>query len=77
MQTVVARFHHLERDLKELETELVGHGADDAAITGYVVALTLDESSHHDAAKAAKQLLDGIGATRIKITSSGRKHAGH
>jgi hypothetical protein len=75
MQTVVARFHHLKRDLEELESDLVSHGAEDAAITGYVVALTLDEPSHRDAAEAAKQLLDGIGATRIKITKRGRKHA--
>ena len=75
MQTVIARFHRLKRDLAELEDDLVGHGASDAAITGYIIALTLDETSHHDASKAAKKLLDGIGATRIKITKHGRKPA--
>ena len=73
MQTVIARFHHLKRDLDELETDIVGNGANDAAITGYIVALTLDEASHPDASEAAKKLLDGIGATRIKITKHGRK----
>jgi hypothetical protein len=73
MQTVIARFHHVNRDLDELETEIVGHGANEAVITGYIVALTLDEASHHDASETAKKLLDGIGATRIKITKHGRK----
>ena len=75
MQTVVARFHHVSRDLASLERDLVIRGADDATITGYIVALTLDEPSHHDASKAAKRILDGIGATRIKITKHGAKPA--
>jgi len=71
VQTVVVRFNHLSRDLGEIERDLVAHGADDAAVTGYVVALTLNTKSHKDAVKAAKRILDGIGATRMKITKRG------
>lgn len=74
MHTVVARFHHLSRDLGEIEDDLVARGADDARITGFTVALTLDADSHEDAAEDARRLLDRIGATRIKITKHGAKH---
>jgi hypothetical protein len=67
MQTVVARFHHLSRDLGELEDELRANGAPDAQITGYVVAMTFDSGSHKEAAEAGRRALDGIGATRIKV----------
>ncbi len=75
MHTVVARFHHLNRDLAEVEADLVAQGADDAVITGYIVAMTLDAESHREAAEAAKDILDGIGATRVKVTKHGAKHA--
>ena len=75
MQTVVARFHHLNRDLAEVEVDLVGHGAQDATITGYIVAMTLDTKSHREATAAAKRILDEIGATRIKITKHGAKRS--
>lgn len=68
MHTVVARFHHLSRDLGEIEEELVEHGADAAQITGYTVAITLDTESHREAADEAKRILDSVGATRVKIT---------
>jgi hypothetical protein len=67
MQTVVARFHHVSRDLSEIEAELRAHGAPDAHITGYVVAMTFDTESHKEAAADARRALDGIGATRIKV----------
>ncbi|MBV8258784.1 MAG: hypothetical protein JO073_13300 [Actinobacteria bacterium] len=67
MQTVVARFHHLSRDLEEIEDELRANGAPDAQITGYVVAMTFDTDSHKKAAADARRALDGMGATRIKI----------
>jgi hypothetical protein len=75
VHTVVARFHHPSRDLAEVEAELVARGAHDAAITGYTVTMTLDAELHREAAKAAKRILDGIGATRIKVTKHGAKHA--
>lgn len=74
MQTVVARFHHESRDLAKLEEELQALGAEDAHITGYVVAMTFDAESHADAAKAARRALDRIGATRLKIIKRGQKH---
>lgn len=67
MQTVVARFHHLSRDLEEIEAELRANGAPDTHITGYVVAMTFDSESHKEAADAARRALDSIGATRIKV----------
>jgi hypothetical protein len=68
MQTVVARFHHLSRDLEEIEDMLGASGAPDAHITGYLVAMTFDDAeSHKEAAHAARRALDGIGATRIKV----------
>jgi hypothetical protein len=66
--TVIARFHHLSRDLDQLESNLVGAGAEDAHITGYTVALTFPAGSQERAAEAARRVLDRIGATRIKIT---------
>jgi len=75
MQTVVARFHHLSREPAEIERGLVEHGAKAALITGYTVVLTLDADSHSAAAKRARQVLDDIGATRIKVTKRGAKHA--
>jgi len=67
MQTVVARFHHLGRDLEELEDMLRANGAPDARITGYLVAMTFDTESHKEAAHAGRRALDSIGATRIKV----------
>jgi hypothetical protein len=71
VQTVVARFNHLNRNLTEVEADLIAHGAADAAITGYIVAMTFDTESHKDATKAAKRALDNVGATRIKVTKHG------
>ena len=76
MYTVVVRFHHPSRDLDEIENDLKAAGADDALVTGYTVAMTLDAGSHKDAAKAARKILDRFGATRIKITKRGAKHSG-
>jgi hypothetical protein len=73
VQTVVARFHHVSRDLDELESEMLAHGAQEAQITGYVVAMTFDAESHAQAAKKAKRVLDGIGATRLKVVKRGAK----
>jgi hypothetical protein len=75
VHTVVARFHHLSRDLAELEEDLVAGGADGARITAYTVALTLDTDTREEAGEVAKRILDGIGATRIKVTKHGAKHA--
>jgi hypothetical protein len=74
VHTVVARFHHVSREPAEIENDLVTRGADDARITGYTVAMTLDAESREEAATVARQLLDGIGATRIKITKHHAKH---
>ena len=68
IHTVVARFHHPNRELATVEEDLVAHGADDARITGYIVAMTLDAESHLEAVHTAKRILDNIGASRIKIT---------
>lgn len=73
METVVARFHHVSRNPDKMESELVECGAEEAAITGYTVALTFDARSHKDAAEAAKRILDKFGATGIKITKHGAK----
>ena len=73
MHTVVARFHHVSREPAAIENDLVTRGAGDAHITGYTVAMTLDADSRDEAATLARQLLDGIGATRIKITKHGAK----
>ena len=75
MNTVVARFHHLSRDLDELESALASAGAQHARITGYTVVLNFDSDSHEQAAEEARKALDRIGATRIKITKRGLKHA--
>ena len=75
MQTVVARFNHPSRNLSEIEADLIAHGAADAAITGYIVAMTFDTKSHKDATKAAKRALDGVGATRLKVTKHGPEFA--
>ena len=74
MYTVVARFHHSSRRLDEIENDLRETGADDALVTGFTVALTIDAGSHKEATTAARRMLDGIGATRIKITKRGAKH---
>ena len=71
MQTVVARFHHDNRDLAEIEKGLVAQGAKEAVITRYTVAITIAADSREEATSMAQQLLDGIGATRIKITKHG------
>ena len=76
MYTVVVRFHHPNRDLDEIEDDLKGAGAEDAVVTGYTVGMSLDAGSHKDAAKTARRILDGVGATRIKITKRGAKHGG-
>jgi hypothetical protein len=68
MHTVVARFHHDSRDLSEIEKELVAQGAEEAVITRYTVAISINADSREEATAMAQQLLDGIGATRIKIT---------
>jgi len=73
VDTVVARFHHLGRDLDELEDALVAAGARDARITGYTVVLTFDSDSHDEATEWARRALDRIGATKIKITKRGKK----
>ena len=57
MDTVVARFHHLGRDLDELEDALVAAGARDARITGYTVVLTFDSDSHDEATEWARRAL--------------------
>jgi len=67
VHTVIARFHHLSRDPDDLEAELVRSGAVDARITGYTVALTFGPGSEEPIAKAARRVLDRIGATGIKI----------
>jgi hypothetical protein len=74
--TVVVRFHHPNRDLDEIEDDLRAAGADDALVTGYTVAMSIDAGSHKEATKAARQILDGFGATRIKITKRGARHGG-
>ena len=71
MYTVVARFHHGSRDLDEIERKLEAAGARDATITRYTVVLTFEDGSSKDAAKRARQILDRVGATRIKITKRG------
>jgi hypothetical protein len=45
MHTVVARFHHDNRDLSEIEKDLVEQGAEEAVITRYTVAMTIDADS--------------------------------
>jgi hypothetical protein len=75
VHTVVARFHHMSRELAEIENALVTLGADNARITGYTVAITIDAGSHEEATEAARRLLDRIGATKTKITKHGGKHA--
>lgn len=67
MQTVVARFHHQSRDPSEIEQRLLAKGARDAAVTGYVVAMSFDGDSHGEAAVEAQRVLDAAGATSIKI----------
>ena len=67
MHTVIARFHHLDRDLDDLESDLVRAGAEDAQITGYTVALTFGAESRERAGDAARRVLDRIGATGIRI----------
>jgi hypothetical protein len=67
VHTVIARFHHLSRDLDRLESELVKAGAEDAQITGYTVALTFGGGSRERAADAARRVLDRVAATDIKI----------
>ena len=67
MHTVIARFHHLNRDLGDLESDLVQAGAEDAHITGYTVALTFDAESRERASEAARRVLDRVGATGIRI----------
>ena len=67
MQTVVARFHHRSRDLDRLEADLVAAGAENAHITGYTVALTFGAEPEDEVRSTARRILDGIGATRIKI----------
>ena len=67
MHTVIARFHHLNRDLDDLESDLVRAGAEDAQITSYTVALTFDAGSGEPAGDAARRVLDRIGATGIRI----------
>ena len=73
MHTVVARFHHLGRDLAALEADLVARGARDAQITGYTVAVTIDAETHKEAVDATRRILDRVGATRIKITKHGSR----
>ena len=67
---VVVRFHHPSRDLDEIESTLVQAGAQDAAITGYTVVLTFNSGSPESAGEAARQMLDRIGATHIKVRRS-------
>jgi hypothetical protein len=67
VHTVIARFHHLDRDLDDLESDLVHAGAEDARITGYTVALTFGSDSRERASEAARRVLDRIGATGIRI----------
>jgi hypothetical protein len=67
VHTVIARFHHLNRNLDELEADLVGAGARDAQITGYTVALTFGGDSREQAGEVARGVLDRIGATGIRI----------
>jgi hypothetical protein len=73
IHTVVARFHHRDRDLGEIERELVEAGAQDACVTGYTIAVTIASDSHADASETTRHLLDKIGATHIKITKRGKK----
>ena len=73
METVVARFHHPTRDLDELEAALSEAGARAPRITGYTVVLTFDSDSHEDAVEAARETLNRVGATRIKVTRRGTK----
>ncbi|HUJ56601.1 MAG TPA: hypothetical protein VLW49_11505 [Gaiellaceae bacterium] len=75
MNTVVARFHHLSRDLDELEEALAAEGAEHARITGYTVVLNFDAGSYEEATEATRRALDRIGATKIKITKRGLKYA--
>jgi hypothetical protein len=75
MHTVVARFHHDSRDLSEIENDLVAQGAEEAVITRYTVAMTIDADSREEATAMAQQFLDGIGATRTKITRHGIERA--
>jgi len=75
VETVVARFHHPIRDLDELEVLLGRAGARDPHITGYTVVLTFDSDSHEDAVETAREVLDRVGATRIKITKRGKNLA--
>jgi hypothetical protein len=67
VHTVIARFHHVNRDLDALEADLVRAGAEDAQITGYTVALTFGADSRESAPDAACRVLDRIGATGIRI----------
>jgi hypothetical protein len=75
VHTVVVRFHHVGRELDEIENDLVDAGAGGARITGYTVAMTLDAGSRDEACEIARRLMDGIGATRIKITKHGARYA--
>jgi hypothetical protein len=75
VNTVVARFNHPSRDLAEIEDELVRRGVGDARITGYVVAMTVNVGSRLEAEEIARHALDRTGATKIKITKHGAKHA--
>jgi hypothetical protein len=67
VHTVIARFHHLNRDLGDLESDLVQAGAKDAHITGLTVALTFGGESQEEASDAARRVLDRVGATGIRI----------
>jgi len=75
VQTVIVRFHHPSRDLDQIENDIEDAGAGDALVTGYTAALSIDAASHKEAAKAARRILDTSGATRIRITKRGAKHA--
>ena len=75
MHTVVARFHHSDRDLATIESGLVAAGAQDAHITGYTIAITIASDSHADASETTRHLLDKIGATHIKITKRTKKRS--
>jgi hypothetical protein len=67
VNSVVARFHHVSRDLDQIESDLLRAGAKDAQITGYTVVLTVSADSERSAAEMARQTLDQVGATDIKI----------
>ena len=73
MYTVVARFHHSSRDLDEIGRKLEASGVNDAVITRFTVVMSFEYGSTTNAEKTARQVLDRIGATRIKITRRGPK----